>query len=468
MIAHHLNHNQMMGGFVTMMRISVVSIIITAVFLVSAGAQTSGSGRMYSLDDCLKIAADQNYDIKSAAAQYQAQNANLLQAFGTFLPSINASMGYSRQLNVEGGRTVNIGGQVLSVGGTQPNSYSMSATASYSIFNGFAREANYNRAQSELDATDYSYRRVRQNIAYQVRSTYINVLRSMQVYKIRKENIDLGNKELDRIKALHEAGRVPIGSIYSQEADVGTRELDAVSSENQLNQAKAQLLTILALPPDQRADFLESSYPTTVDDNTLADFRREIGSYNAAVAKAMESRSDFQSTAARIEAAQSGVTAAHANYMPDLNANGGWSWSNTEFGNFGDNGRYYLSMSLSIPIFDNFNASTQSQQATINVQQRQIERAQAEQRLRSEVQSAFLNLDAAEKQLEISTRSLKSAEQNYNSAKERFTAGAATMLDYLTANTQFVTAKINRVNAVYNYFDAQAQVRFAMGTLQEK
>ncbi|MBL7974609.1 MAG: TolC family protein, partial [Candidatus Kapabacteria bacterium] len=53
------------------------------------------------------------------------------------------------------------------------------------------------------------------------------------------------------------------------------------------------------------------------------------------------------------------------------------------------------------------------------------------------------------------------------SAQERLNVGAATVLDYLTANNLLINAKINRVNAVYNYFDVQFQVRYAIGTLKE-
>jgi hypothetical protein len=35
------------------------------------------------------------------------------------------------------------------------------------------------------------------------------------------------------------------------------------------------------------------------------------------------------------------------------------------------------------------------------------------------------------------------------------------------ANTLLVSAKINRINSVYNYYDAQEQVRLALGILRE-
>ncbi len=74
-----------------------------------------------------------------------------------------------------------------------------------------------------------------------------------------------------------------------------------------------------------------------------------------------------------------------------------------------------------------------------------------------------MNLDAAEKQLDISNRALKSAQESYDSFNERFKVGASGITDYLTANNQLITAQINRINAVYGYLLAQKEILFAIG-----
>ncbi|MFN5867083.1 MAG: TolC family protein, partial [Candidatus Kapaibacterium sp.] len=178
-------------------------------------AQVKAPEKVLTLEECLRIASEKNFGVRSAKGQYEAQSASLVQAFGTFLPSINASMGFTRQLNVEGGRTVNIGGQIITLPGVQPNSYSMNAIASYNLFNGFSRESGYRRAQHNLDAAEQSLRRTRQTVSYQVRSQFLGVLRASQVRKLREENLDLGKQELERSKAQLESGRIAIAQVYS-------------------------------------------------------------------------------------------------------------------------------------------------------------------------------------------------------------------------------------------------------------
>jgi len=428
----------------------------------SLSAQTTGAGSTsYSLDDCLKVAAQQNFDVQLANAQIQAAAADVQGGFGQFLPSINFNMGYSRRLNVEGGGQVNIPGGFSS----PANYYSMNLGAQYILFNGFSREANYSRAQSNLTSLELATQSVSQRTKLTIWQQFIAILKNGQIVKARRENLELGMNELRRAKARQEAGVTAIATVYAQEADNGSRELDLVQSENQMNLAKAALLTTMGLNPAINADFLESSLSNDVSDKDIAGFRLEIGSMDAAISRAIGKRPDYAAGKSRIQAAESSLEASRSGLYPTLSANGGWSWANSQFNDFNQFGSSSVGLNLRVPIFENFQTNVQSEAAVLQVKQRQVEQLQTEQTIKSQIQAAFLTLSAAEKQLEITARTIKSAEQNFNSAKERFAVGAASVTDYLTANTQLITSKINRISAVYNYFESQSQMRYALGDL---
>lgn len=428
----------------------------------SLSAQTTGAGSTsYSLDDCLKVAAQQNFDVQLANAQIQAAAADVQGGFGQFLPSINFNMGYSRRLNVEGGGQVNIPGGFSS----PANYYSMNLGAQYILFNGFSREANYSRAQSNLTSLELATQSVSQRTKLTIWQQFIAILKNGQIVKARRENLELGMNELRRAKARQEAGVTAIATVYAQEADNGSRELDLVQSENQMNLAKAALLTTMGLNPAINADFLESSLSNDVSDKNIAGFRLEIGSMDAAISRAIGKRPDYAAGKSRIQAAESSLEASRSGLYPTLSANGGWSWANSQFNDFNQFGSSSVGLNLRVPIFENFQTNVQSEAAVLQVKQRQVEQLQTEQTIKSQIQAAFLTLSAAEKQLEITARTIKSAEQNFNSAKERFAVGAASVTDYLTANTQLITSKINRISAVYNYFESQSQMRYALGDL---
>lgn len=437
--------------------------ILSAVCLTTAqmSAQTTGAPVEYTLEDCLRIASEKNLDILGAQAQLQSQTANLTAAFGSYLPSIGASFGYQRRLNIDGGQQVNVLGFA-----PPPNNYSLSAIANYTIFDGFQRESQFSNAEKTIAAQEIGIKRIEAQIRWNISQQYIAVLRAAQIVKIRQENIKIGRNELDRIKARFEAGVAPISAVYSQEADLGQRELLAVQAENQLNIAQAQLLTIMGLDPSGEATFSEKSIPSTIQNEEIQLFETKIGSLKDAVQRSLAQRIDITDVHARKDAAQTQVASAKSGYMPTITANGGWSWSNAQFQDFELFGQSFLGLNVRVPIFDNFTTNANIERAKLGVTQLSFEEKQIEQTIRSQVQQAFLNISAAKKQIEISERSLKSAEMNYESAKERFAVGAGSITDYLLANSQVVTAKIDRISAIYTYFESKMQMEFALGELR--
>jgi outer membrane protein len=437
-------------------------------FFTNAAAQSSGSQpAVYSLTDALRIANTRNLDIQLANAQLVNAGASVMGAFGTFLPTIYFSSGYTRQLFQDEFTTVNLPGGITQRFPTgNPNNYNMNVGLNYTIFNGFSREANYNSAQNSFKAADLTTRQQRLDVAFNIHRQYIDVMRNRQIAQIRREDFIAGQKDVEAARARFEAGATAIAPVYAQETELGNRELAIVQAENQVNIAKARILASMGLEPTENAEFLEASIPTTITDTEIAAFRAEMGSTNAVLAAAFKNRNDVQAAKARIDAAEDNLTASRSGYFPTLSASTGWTWSNNELNEFNERGRTFVGVNLDVPVFDNFRTNTQIQSAQFMLSQSRIQEQQLEQSIRNEVLTALLNLDAAEKQLEITQRALRSAEQNFKSASERYKTGLASITDFILANNQYITAKINRTNVVYNYLDAQNQVRYAAGVLK--
>jgi outer membrane protein len=234
---------------------------------------------------------------------------------------------------------------------------------------------------------------------------------------------------------------------------------------NQVNIAKANLLSTMAHSPGEKAEFAENSFPTEITESEISNFRSKFSSVDEAYAQALANRPDFAAAKSRIEASKFSIIASKSGYYPSISATGGWSWANSEIKDFDLFGRSFVALNVDIPLFDAFRTNQQIQNAELQSKQNELEKERTQQTIRIQLQSGLLNVYSAEKQLEITNRSIVAANQNFESAKERFEVGTATIVDYLTANTQLITAKINRVNAVYNYFDAQVQVKFALGSM---
>jgi len=441
-------------------------LILLLVCTFSIGiSQEDGVVTVFSLDQCLQIADKQNFTNLLQEARVEVANANLLAAFGSYLPSVNVNTGYNRRLNVDGGQAINVGGQVLRGFAPPANSYSMSAIANYTIFDGFNRESNYSNSKLNVDVTKTSLEQTRLQTGITIRRQFLTVLRNKQVVEIRKENLILGDAQLEQLKASVQIGTAQKGVVFTQEAEIGNRELDLVTAENNYNISKAQLLSTMGLDPNLQAEFIDSKIKNEMPKSDIEQFRSTIGSKDKALQTSLRNRLDIKVADLNSEVSKIDLTSSKSGYLPTVSASGGWSWSNSELNSFGLLGRSFVGINLNIPIFDQFQTNVRVQNAKLTIKQRDIEKEQTVQTVRTEVQTTMLNLDAAEKQIEISDKTLLSSDMNYKIVSERFTIGLANIIDMLTANNQLVTSKINNTNSVYNYIDAQFQVLNALGIL---
>lgn len=432
-----------------------------------AHAQLRGSTpTSYTLQECIRIALEQNFDmvLTNANARYAA--ANLTAAFGSYLPSASIGASYSRQLTNLRSQFSFINGIPVQ-GDPLPNSYSMNANVNWLIFNGFRREAQYDVAQSNVDAVEQDLRAQRMIIAYKVTRAYIEVLRTSQMVQVQEENLALSKILLERVQALYKGGRAPITQALSQETEVANQEVSVVQAQNAYEAAKVDLLVLMCQDPTVIAEFDPESLPQNVAAADIAEFRTLIGSEQESVQRAITSRPDVSAARYRIESATSNITSATAGYMPTLSANGGYSWSNFELSGFDKQSRTYIGLNLSIPVFDQFNTNRNIEQAKLQETQSQLDYQRLEQSIQQNVRRAYLQLSLADKGLDIAGRALKPARTSFDAMQERYNVGNASLVEVQQTNAQLITARINQVAAMYAWLDAQAFVQFATGLFRE-
>jgi outer membrane protein len=416
----------------------------------------------YTLEQCLEIALTKNYNLKIAQSNVVSSSADVTSAFGDFLPTIDGNMSYRRTLSFG---KLNIDGVPFEIPTQIPNSYSATLSANLNIFNGFSKEKNYARAQSYYTSDLLQSQYMEKVVIYDVYSNFIEVIRKNRIIEVRRENLATGKKELERINAQYKAGIVPINNVYTQETDNGNREYQLVLAINEFKFAKTSLMKVLGMNPNLGTKFVDTDLPNDVDQDKINNFRKEIGTVDNAIQYSYDNRLDLEREENRVEAADDYITIANSGYYPSLNAFGAWSWNNNEFNNFNEYSSTYVGLSLRIPILNNLNTTASSQKAKISYDKVVYNKNILEQNITQEVIQSLNNLDASEKNLEITQKSLKSANMNYRSFDERYKVGTASITDKIVANSQFLQAQINRINAIYSYFLAQKQVQFSIGKL---
>lgn len=418
-------------------------------------------GQSLTLEEAIQIALENNYDIAPAESQVQAARAGKIAAFGQYLPNISANAGYSKILsNSSIDRTEN--GQIIS----GASSYSLSAQASYLLFNGFQREAEFERSDNAYESSYFQLLQTRADIEIEVTRRYLQMARLAQVVAIRRENVELGKRNVERFQAQYDAGVSPISDLLTQKADLGQRQLDEIRAVNDLRIAESALLAIMGVDPTEQIDLSNLDFKLEDVYQEIDAFRATYLSVDNALKIALENRPDLKALAFNIEAAENVREGANAGYMPSVFASGGWFYASPELGYFDLLSRTQIGLNISVPVFDQFQTNLQQQQAEVQIEQATANLRWQEQAIKQNIQIAELNLQAAIQQIKISETTVESAKLNYESAKERFDAGASSILDYFNANNQLIQSRISQIQAVYDYYLAEKEMEYQLGMLQ--
>ena len=424
------------------------------------GQQHVTGSNEITLDQAVRLALDSNYTTRTAGNDLTAAQYTSSKAGDNLLPTALATgnYGYSHSLTSQQdlfGRTVD------------PNSHSLryNIGASFNIYNGGFDASNIRSADYSLDAAKYNLKWIRQQVAYSVVSAYVNALRTKELVATNEKTLAENQAQLDRIKGLYSAGSIPVGQVYQQEAVVAQQNVQVIQARNNYENAKADLLYLLNVAPDSYKNYEVSL--TGVDTTTTGLQSKETSAQPtpSLVNSLLDQRQDFQAQRASILSSQEAIGLTRSALLPKLGATLG-------LGGSGEDAQLQKiqlahaingGLNLSIPIYDAAQNRLQIEIEEVQLESSKVRLEQSEQQFRSDIAKAQNNLDASKQALEATATEIRSAEESLRSAAERLRVGAGIQVDVIVAEAQVLTARTDRVNAVYNYLLATKQLEYLLG-----
>lgn len=225
-----------------------------------------------------------------------------------------------------------------------------------------------------------------------------------------------------------------------------------------LEAARARLEIGVLLFPDPRSPFVLSTLAPT----PLAA-RADV---EAAAAK---SNPELHSAIASLQASTLGVTAAKAAYLPDLGLSVGYGIDAQQFALRGTDGvgnlGYSASATLDIPLWDWFSTQHRVKQAQIQRDTAKIVLSATQRRLIAQLDESYAEAQTAQDQLASLDLSVMTAEESLKLTRLRYTAGEASVLEVVDAQTSLTAAETAREDGTARYRSALANLQLLTGTI---
>jgi outer membrane protein len=171
----------------------------------------------------------------------------------------------------------------------------------------------------------------------------------------------------------------------------------------------------------------------------------------------------------RIDAANWASTVAKGRLQPSVNMYGNISTRNSTTApldfktQLSANLFKYLGLELTIPIFNGFQNKLRLQTATIGQKMAKVQSEGLRLQLSQAIEQAHLNMQNAHDRYKGLSIQSKALEQAFESTNMRFNAGNLNVLDFTIAKTNLDRAKLNLVQAQYEYIFRTKVLDFYQG-----
>jgi outer membrane protein len=410
------------------------------------------SARKISLAEAILMAQQNAPAAIQAEGVERTSKAARVSAIGAILPSATLNMG--RVIQFGGGQTrVNSNGETVSIAAAPTNSTGLSLNMT--LFDGGQRLYALRTAKYDIVAAEANRVAVKYNVALLVKQDYYAVLAAIE----SRDAADLQMAEaVEQFKT----------SVAKVRAGVATRS-DSLRGVVQVG--NAQLALITAQTNKEAADaaltrLVGSPVPVTVDPASMQENMAALPD-SAELAAFAKNGPAVRQAQANVESAVESRKASKATYLPSLSASYSRTGSGIDprfgLGNdpFSYNGR--LSLSLSYPVFNNFQREQQVVQARVAETNAQVTLRDTQLGAQQLLTQYIGALRGASQRVAVQVASVAAAEEDVRVQQQRYNIGASVLLDLITSQAALATAEQALIQARYDYRIARAELEALIG-----
>ena len=464
---------------------TVASILLSLTTLVLT-AQT----KAYTLEECVLMALDKNISIKQSELDIENAEIDKEDAFGSFLPRVNAQSQHiwnnGLSQNITNGLIENLTTQFSSFGGN----------IGVTLFNGKQNINQLSRANLNLIARQYQLDDMKDDISLFVANAYLQVMFNRELAQVQRFQLEITKEDLERTKVRIQAGVLTQADIFDIEANLASQEQALVQAENDYRLSLISLAQLLLITDYENFQISDEDFEIPFSD-ILSQKPKEI------YEKALTIRNDIKLGVANIEVAKKDIEIAKGALMPSLTAfynyNTRISYSDrfVETGNlietpigfvkgtgesvvtqfsertiaeplsfgtqFGQNDGHSYGVSLNIPIFNGSSVRNNIKRRKLNLKRIENQFEQTKLDLENTVNQAYLNTQGAVKFFEAAEKTLKARQEAFQIAQNRFEVGVMNSFDFIQAKQRYQISASDIVRAKFDYIFKLKVLEFYFG-----
>ncbi|QCK15941.1 TolC family protein [Mangrovivirga cuniculi] len=426
--------------------------ILTLLFLFSltvAGRAQSQSDTLWTLEECIAYAVQNNIDVQISRLNIAESEASVKNIWYDNLPSLSIGGSYGSQW----GRSIDPTTNEFTT--DQLNTAGVSANAQWIIYAGLRTMRSYQQSKTNLQVSEYDYERAKNELSLNVANLFLNVIFNKEIVESAEIVLESSQQQYERTKRMVEVGSVAKSEELQLASQVATNELQLIQARNDLQYSKLLLKQALRIESDVPFDIV-------VPELDADRYQTAIVNKNEIYQAAVDSLPDLRSAELSLESAEYGLKIARGGLHPtlSLSANYGTNFSSSfqdqfpefDFGRqFEEFRNYAVRASINIPIFSNWDTRFNIQRSKIAKNRAELTYQNEQLRIRQEIEQASNDVAAARLAFDAAEKARAAAEEAYRMAQNQASAGAINAVDLAIAQSNYVQAQNDLTRNKYDY-----------------
>ena len=393
-----------------------------------------------TLADFIATGLENNYNLKITRNEEAIRANNATAANAGYLPTVNATVGYSGTLDTGEGQL----GHGLQAG----------VNAEWTLFDGFKIQATYSKLQ-ELKRQGATRTRLSiEDYVATLTAEYYNLIQQ----KIRMRNLNNAVKlSKERLRIVLE--RYSIGSasrldLQQAQVDFNADSAQSLKQHELMATSRIRLYELMAVK-DMQTPLMLNDSAIEVDATLMHDSLLEA---------TMQLNAELLNKKHDIRLAELDYKATMSRDYPYIKLNAGYNYQHTIDGN--GRGGMDFGVKVGYNIFDGKRTS-QKRNARLNIENADLARMQLEQSLRSDLADLWQAYKNNLRLLSLERENLITAKENHYIAHERYMLGSLSGIEMREAQQSLLDAEERILEAQYNTKLCEISLRQISGDIMK-
>jgi outer membrane protein TolC len=391
------------------------------------------------LEDAVKIALENNYDIKLAKNELKIDELNNSIGNAGMLPTINALV--TDNNSITNTKQTQADGSERTLDGARNMNLTYGVSLDWTVFDGlrmFARKEQLNILQKQGEAE------LKLAILTKISEVYLNyfdLVQQQQQLAAIDTAIVISQERVTTAQNRFSIGKASKLEVLNAQVDLNTDKSLQLKQLETLKNAKIRLNEILAR--DVQTEFVVAN-EISVDEQLK---------YDELKSAAENQNPQLQAQMLTKNSAEQQLKQVKAGRYPTIRITSGYNFTRSEaslgFITQSSNRGFAYGFNASMPIFNGNLQNRNERIAKVQLENANVTLEQQKRSLESQLNAAFASYTTNLELTKVEAQNLKIAAQNLDITLAKFKIGTITPIEFRTAQQNFLEAKVRYSNALY-------------------